>query len=181
MNTQSNMLPSTTGRHLTRLNRSLEELLADLQKYSHEQLNRPPRPGAWSPLQIVHHLMLSERLSLAYVRKKAQAPAESLPRITWSEPLRRAFVQFYLVSPLKMKAPAVVAGDKLPRESNLEETAAQWRRQRAELGEVLTQLPAEVHRRAVYRHPFAGRFGLPGMVAFFQHHFDHHRRKLNRY
>ena len=41
-----------------------------LAAYSDEQLNTKPADGGWSPIQVLHHLLLVEEGTLAYVRKK---------------------------------------------------------------------------------------------------------------
>jgi hypothetical protein len=44
----------------------------------------------------------------------------------------------------------------------------------------LDNLPAEYADKEVYRHPFAGRMSLAGMLSFFEAHFINHRRQLYR-
>ncbi len=53
-----------------RYNRMVDNLFESLAQVSEETLNRKPANGGWSAIQTMHHLLLTEELSLAYVRKK---------------------------------------------------------------------------------------------------------------
>ena len=63
-------MDQTTQKKLDHLDQKLASLLRDLEKYSEEELQKSPQPGAWSVIQVLSHLMLSEKLSQAYVKKK---------------------------------------------------------------------------------------------------------------
>ena len=60
----------------TEYQNKVEQLLARLAPLDEALLNRPAANGGWSAIQTVHHLILSEELSLGYVRKKLSFPAQ---------------------------------------------------------------------------------------------------------
>jgi hypothetical protein len=41
-------------------------------------------------------------------------------------------------------------------------------------------LPDHLYDKEIYKHPFAGRLSLMGMVDFFEHHFRRHREQMRR-
>lgn len=157
----------------------VEALCQELAQYAESALNRRPRPGAWSALQVCRHLIETEALSLAYVRKRMQKP-DDLPNAGWKTLRARLILWFYLNTPLKFKAPAVVADEKLPERSTLSETHALWLQVRNEWREFLEQLPEGLLVKATYRHPIVGRLSWSGVIAFFGVHFTRHRRQICR-
>ena len=157
----------------------IEALLKELADYADPTLNRSPRPGAWSALQVCWHLIEAESLSLAYVRKKMQA-TDDLPKAGWKSGRAKMTLWFYLNTPLRFKAPAVVADEKLPERSNLHETRARWMQVRAAWRDYFEQLPNDLLDKAVYRHPFVGRLSWSGVFTFFVQHFMRHRKQIRR-
>lgn len=163
---------------LDELDHSLHRLLEVMKEYTDAELNRPPAAGKWSPLQTMHHIMLSEKLSHGYLKKKAQADATSMKKVGLLSALRRQLLGLYLWAPLRFKAPEMVSDSRLPEEGSFWALAREWRNNRKDLRDFLDQLPREYFRRQLYRHPFAGRMSVSGMLFFFQKHFDRHRRQI---
>ncbi|TAK36745.1 MAG: hypothetical protein EPO28_13055 [Saprospiraceae bacterium] len=158
---------------------SLEELLTLLAAYSHAQLNTKPAPHAWSVMQVMQHLMVAEQASIAYVYKKIKY-RENLKKTGISNTLRKVLLWFFLWAPLKFKAPAIVAEDKFPAESDFQDTAESWRRIRADLVQLFECIPPELVHTAIFRHAVAGRLHLDGMLLFFSGHFKRHRKQIER-
>ena len=161
------------------MDQELESLIEELSQYSHEQLNQQPQGGGWSPIQIMHHLIIAEEGSLKYVRKKLSFNPE-LKNTGFAEGYRSLILNLYLWAPFKFKAPAGVAGDKLPTEADFQETAQRWKNNRKDLGDYLNSLPEELFKKSIYKHPLAGRLSLQGMLQFFDGHFNRHRKQINR-
>jgi hypothetical protein len=61
------------ARRLARLEASRRRALAVLDGVDHAALNSPPAQGKWSALQLLHHVVTAEALTLGYIRKKMQA------------------------------------------------------------------------------------------------------------
>lgn len=172
-------MTSSTSRRLEQMGEKLEALLNDLSKYDNEKLNTTPADGGWSPLQVMHHLIISENLSLKYVQKKLSFNPE-LKAVGLSAKWRTFLLKNYLKTPIKFKAPKMVSTEAMPTVSDFQEMAARWKNSRKELKIYLESLPQELDNKAIYKHPVAGRLGLDGMVLFFDIHFDRHRKQIDR-
>src|SRR5688572_13098600 len=138
---------------------------------------RSPAEGVWSIVQVVGHVTLAEEATLAYLRKKMQAPAAIPPAgpMSW---VRMVAVAAVLRSPVRRKAPAAAADP--PASVGLAEASARWDRVRAEWAASLDAFPPELAGRAVFRHPFAGRMSIAHTLGFMQEHQRHHERQIAR-
>lgn len=172
------MLPKTK-RQLDFNDRLMESVIAYLEPFNDEQLNRQPGPGQWSALQVVHHVMRAEKLSLAYIQKKlSYKPA--LPSVGFTWYWRRIVLWLATHVPVKLKAPANVSTEFLPEQSKLAETIAEWKQVRTELRSYLESLPNELFHKIIYRHPIAGLMPLEGMLYFFRAHLERHFKQIKR-
>ncbi|MBL7775444.1 MAG: DinB family protein, partial [Saprospiraceae bacterium] len=127
----------------------------------------------------MHHLILSEELSMAYVKKKLgfNPKLEAAGPEAW---LRLQLLKFYLWAPFKFKAPEMVGESQLPGFTSFADTRRRWLAIRQVWAEFFEQLPAELADKAVYRHPFAGRLSWLGAIGFFSSHFARHRKQIYR-
>lgn len=157
----------------------VHQLFQDLSAHSDEQLNRKPANGGWSAMQVLHHLLLVEEFSLAYVRKKLSFHP-TVEQVNLGTHLRSLFLSTYLRSPLKRKAPPAVGDDNLPAFATLADTRARWVQTRQAWTQFFTDLPDHLLDKQVYKQPFAGRLGWPQTLDFFAAHFQRHRRQALR-
>ncbi|MEM9886571.1 MAG: DinB family protein [Bacteroidota bacterium] len=166
-----------TEKKLDTLDSELRDLLKDLEGYSETTLNKKPTEEAWSVFQVMHHLILTERASLQYVKKK----------LSFNPPLKKAgigakfrsvLVNTYLQSPIKRKAPEQFAGDYLPDHTTFWEVVKAWKTDREELRNYLSELPKDLFYKEVFKHPFVGRLTLGQMLSFFQKHYERHHRQI---
>lgn len=165
-------------KKLKRMNKELNALLQDLRGYSNERLNQSPAQGAWSVVQVLSHLFISESKSLSYIQKKSQY-AEGLMKNNLGSKARSLLLRFYLQSPLKYKAPPMV--DTQGREEqDFWELAKGYTKMREELESFLENLPEEQFKQQIYRHPIAGRVSISAMLDFFYDHFKRHRKQIYR-
>lgn len=116
---------------------------------------------------------------MQYVKKKLSYQPE-LKRAGIGSSLRTTFVNSYLRSPLKRKAPKIISGDNLPEESTFWEVVKIWKTDREEMRRYLEELPDDLFKKQVYKHPFAGRMTLNGMLSFFQQHYERHLKQIRR-
>lgn len=166
-------------QQVEQLDQELNRLFGSLQSYSDDQLNQAPSPTSWSPTQILHHVMLSEKYSLLYCQKKL-SHQPTLKTVGPIDHLKAKLVKWYLQLPIKFKAPQNLNNDALPKESKLTAIENQWREQRKTMRLFFEELPAEYVNKVIYKHPFGGRLSLEGMLNFFDAHFDRHRKQLLR-
>jgi len=172
-------MPTALHHRLDALDVELDRLLKELAAHSAEALDCPPAPGKWSALQVMQHLMRSEELSMRYLQKKLsyQPDLQKAGPVTG---LRSWLLRTYLQLPFKFKAPQAVDAANFESDLTLDELAGRWKATRAELRAFLDGLPDDLYDKAVYKHPFAGRLTLYGMVDFFDGHFRRHREQIRR-
>lgn len=158
---------------------SVEELIRLLEQYPDEILNLTPANGGWSAIQVAHHLILSEEMSLRYVLKKMSFESK-YPLTGFKEKGRSFLLWLFLILPFKFKAPPKIGGDPeaLPRFSTPQETFGRWRAIRSQWTDFVQNMPEDIARRTVYKHPRSGKIGWLHMVLFFQTHLSRHRKQI---
>jgi len=162
-------------RAFARLETKREQLLDLAASRGESASNRRPRPDAWSAAQALEHVLLSESLSVGYLRKKMQA-GPALPKAGPASALKLLALRAFLASPLRARAPKVSAG--VPDQSSLGDLRTRWDATRSDLRALLEGFPPELLGRLVFRHPFVGMLTLQQMLGFLQAHFDHHERQV---
>ncbi|WP_235297580.1 DinB family protein [Portibacter marinus] len=162
---------------LDKMDEALEELFANLAKFNNEQLNKSPEEGVWSPIQLLNHMTLSEKLSLAYCRKKLSFD----PKLK-NKNLRSWFnarlITWSLASPFKFKAPAPVREGEFNANGSLQESEKLWKAIRKDLRQFLNEVPEKYIEKEVYKHPNGLRLSLEGMLDFLNQHFKRHRKQM---
>jgi len=164
-------------RSLAHLEASRRRALGAASGVPHEALNRAPAPGKWSALQVLHHVVTAEALTLGYIRKKMQAGA-ALEKAGPASRLRLLALQVTLALPLRFKAPTIT-GD-VPSESELPALRARWDEVRRSLDDLVRSFPPELLDRLVFRHPYAGRMTLAHALGTLEAHLDHHIPQVKR-
>ena len=165
------------ARSLAHLEASRRRALEAVDGVPHAALNREPVPGKWSALQVLHHVVTAEALTLGYIRKKMQAGA-ALETAGPASRLRLLALQVTLALPMRVKAPTT-AGD-VPTESELRALRARWDEVRRSLDELVRSFPPELEDRLVFRHPYAGRMTLAHALGTLEAHLDHHIPQVER-
>jgi hypothetical protein len=162
-----------------RYDAQVHALLQEFAALSDDLLNRKPADGGWSAIQTLHHLILVEENSLAYLRKKLSFdPVLEKPGL--GSRVRSLLLGVTLRSPLKFKAPKAAGNERLPEFATFPETQAQWQKIRLEWLEFFEKMPTELLDKAVYNHPRAGRLSWLQMLNFFNTHFERHREQARR-
>lgn len=165
------------ARRLDRLEGARARALALLEGRDAVALNRAPAPGRWSALQVLHHVVEAEAATLGYVRKKMQA-GSALPAASFSSRLRGLATRLALASPLRFRAPAVVAG--VPDAIDPGRLSERWTEVGNGWRELVSEFPPELEGRLVFRHPFAGRLGLADTLDVMRAHLEHHIPQVGR-
>ncbi len=160
------------------LDELLHRLLKDLEHYTEAKLNEKPDEKAWSVFQVMHYLMLTEDLSSRYIEKKLSFNPE-LEKASIKTMFREWLLIFYMIQPFKIKAPTAVS-QTLPNYSQFWDTARQWKQQRMAQRDFYKNLPPDLFKQEIYKHPVAGRVTLNGMVRFQKIHFKRHRKQIFR-
>ena len=155
-----------------------EAFLAELQSWTPEQLRTQPQQGGWCALEVLDHVVISEKGTLGYILKKTSSGFDTLPLRTPETDAASAQLNKALESDGKWGAPSVLPppNEKL----SLEELSATWRGIHGKMEQWLAQFPEDQADRLVFKHPFAGRLTLDQTLGFLQRHITHHRYQLKR-
>lgn len=156
----------------------VQNLLQEMSGHDDTILNRPNESG-WSAIQTMHHLILVEENSLAYIKKKMSYNPE-LPRVGPGVHYRSFLLWAGLMLPVKFKAPKMIGAEYLPEYNALSETQDRWLAVRSAWMKYLEDMPLEWADKVIYRHPRAGLLGWAQMLKFFSQHFDRHRGQIRR-
>lgn len=153
------------------------EVLARLSNLSSEALNRKPGAGGWSAAQVLAHVIQAERLSLQYLRKKTQKP-ELIPRSGVIAAIKSRALGLFLRLPFKVSAPPRTA--EVPESAELRDLEQDWDRVRSGWRDFLRDFPPELARKAIYKHPVAGRLNLEQTLRFLIDHLRRHAGQIER-
>ena len=160
-------------RELRNLDLQTQSILTKLADYSDEVLSILPDPGVWSVMQVLTHVMMSERLSLQYVRKKLSFKPE-LKKSGLLAACRLLLLKWSQYIPIRFKAPKGLQTEDLPVFSSLTELRTQWHKDRHKLHQFFAEADDSLFSKEVFRHPIAGRLSLIQMVSFFSIHLQRH-------
>lgn len=154
----------------------LMDLLSSLPS---EKYLLQPNPNSWSAGQAANHLYLSEKLSLAYLRKKMSYP-ESIPKFHIKSWLGMFTYKIILIGIVKAKAPKQINmwGDQEVLPSD--QLDQKWSELRVELFSFIREKHPQFKNDLVYNHPLAGRLSMQQMLIFFNDHIGHHTKQVNR-
>lgn len=174
------MKKSSVLNHFKRLDQQLENQLRILATQDDHLLFKSPEPGAWSPIQVLQHLLLSERGSLNYLKKKISGGLHTIPPATLLTSVRFLLFRAFLALPIKVKAPKAISEESFPEVESLDALAEEYHNLRKDFKTFLTNLPEEAFQLEIFRHPRAGKITLAGLVLFFELHFKRHEKQIRR-
>lgn len=150
------------------LNRESASVKATVCALSPEHLTRAPSPGEWSPLQIVHHLVLSD--------ETVGLPAKTALS---DKPLGAFLFRLGLMAlnrnvRLPIPDPALEPTSEVPLETLLE----RWDAAHRELEAFLEDVTEERTRSKPFAHPIIGPLTSKQLLELGKAHTAYHRRQL---
>jgi hypothetical protein len=146
--------------------------MLDLLENVPEQTLLRQRHGKWSPSQIISHLILSEMISLQYMKKKVLGIAESGSTGVWAE-IKYGLLILSQYVPLKYKAPKVLAESE-PESLPYDELKLRWNGTRKDFENFLEKFDHRYLKKKVFKHPSAGRLNIVHAIGFIRAHVNHH-------
>ncbi|MEP6793598.1 MAG: DinB family protein [Saprospiraceae bacterium] len=164
---------------LERMDRKKQALMNIIRALPVENYLKNPNPESWSVGQIANHLYLSERLSLAYLKKKLSYP-DTIPPFSIKSWWSLYAANFILWSPFKVKAPPAINMWKDIEILSLKDLDTKWSQVRKELATLIAENLLGFHHHLVFNHPLSGRMTMTQMLIFFNHHMAHHLRQARR-
>lgn len=150
-------------------------LVRMLEKEAPKRLEQAPSAGAWSVAQVIVHLAMADENLISYVDRKIAVGGHAAPGL--SAPFRLAFLKVALASPIKFKAPEVVA--TIPA-SSFAEALARWQSARERMEETFATIPEAFIGHGLIKHPSLGKFGLVQGLGFVHWHVKHHMPQIKR-
>jgi hypothetical protein len=152
-----------------------QSLFEKLDAIDDDLLKFVPDAQSWSILQVCHHLIVSEELSLLYLNKKLKYKS-NIPPAGISSFLRSISLNMALRLPFRMSAPQRVS--KFPKNLEWLELKNRWITVRDGMRKRLDTIPAEYVDKLVYKHPSVGRLTLYQMLTFFHTHIKRHEKQM---
>lgn len=171
-------MKKTLARQFEDIEQQRHTLLNQFKALDDKAFKAQPAPGKWSASQILTHLLVSEQLSIGYMRKKMQA-IHTLENSGISSTVKLWLLILSQRLPLKYKAPRIVV-ENTPEAKSWQEISDLWNNTRLDLKSLLSEIGDHQAKKLVYKHPFAGRMNVSQAMRFFQEHIIHHWPQLNR-
>ncbi len=170
------MVPRLEKSYQT-LEKQRKLFLADIMKYDSSIIHHST-DGNWSMVQVISHLITSEKTSLDYLEKKMQG-IQQASNATWWESIKVIGLIVSQRLPFKYKAPK---GAKLPDPESrpMDDLISQWTAQRQRLHAILGKFTEKDVKKKVYRHVVIGLVDIRHMMIFFREHITHHQWQINR-
>jgi len=164
-------------RSLSRLERRTRRLLDELCTWTPEQLRLRPSPASWSALELIEHLMLSERAVLGMMRSNVGEGRD----ITVGDRFRSAVVLGMMALPLRLNVPNTVE-EIIPSkmQPDLRSLRDSWSDDRRVLAAFLAGLSRADRKLGVFRHPVGGLTTAGGALVFLSLHLWHHSYQFRR-
>lgn len=152
-------------------------ILRELQQWSPLELRTPSDQGAWNALQVVRHIIISEKGTLAYLLKKTSSGPEGIEKSNSESKQSGEKLQKALKASEKWKAPQVLPD---PESIDLASSASYWGELRDQYDIFLNNLDPAFYDLQVFKHPLAGRIDLYDTLDFLSNHIQHHMYQLER-
>lgn len=157
------------------LRRAYEQTLAQA---SVAQQEFKPATGGWSMLQVIRHLVTAETMSTDYLVKKNYTNAYK--KSGMGTRLRSGLLRLMLRSPLRFKAPRILAALEPQDGLQAKPLLAEWESSREKLRAYLEGFPEEKLTFEIYRHPRSGWLTVVQTLQFLEDHLRHHQQQLAR-
>jgi len=159
------------------IEKSRKNLFEDLSSYDDDIINKKPKPGAWSIAQVVEHLIKAEENSLIYLRKKTQDTSK-VPVAGVGSRWRYFITAAVFMTNIKYKSPELIA----PTDNyfTIGQLDKHWAQVRKEIYDLLNSLPEADLKKQIWKHAVSGKMNVSQMLAFFNIHFNRHRKQVYR-
>ncbi len=154
-------------------------ILNSIRSLSTAQLTHSPAQGQWSLAQVLSHIMSAERLSVAYIQKKALGIDAAQQSGLWEEFKIQLLIVSQRLPGLKFRAPRRVV-ENTAQFSDLASIEASWDQIRNDLRALLENIPSHQVNRLLYKHPVAGYLDVRHALIFFREHIIHHQPQIER-
>ena len=155
-----------------------QDFVNELKSWSADKLTQQPAEGGWCALEVIDHIISSERGTLGYLVKKTSSGWDQIPERTPETDAAAVQLHAALESdgkwgvPVKFPPPAP--------DMTLETLAHTWMHSHNDIAHWIGATPDGIAEKLVFKHPIAGRITLEQTLGFLQRHITHHRFQLER-
>jgi len=171
------MLKNSIQDVYKRLESQRKVILSQYDQLTPDQRQFKPGPDKWNLLQIIRHIIIAEKQSLIYIRRKSAAHNE-ISDSGIGAVIRTFLLKFALWLPIKFKAPKIAQVDEdYPDYSSMK---IEWDSVRADLQTIIEEYDEQKLKKEIYKHPKAGKMNLKQALEFFESHISHHQRQIDR-
>ncbi|ABF42594.1 hypothetical protein Acid345_3593 [Candidatus Koribacter versatilis Ellin345] len=177
MANQNSTVDAVLERRWQRVLRRRDGLLAELERWPTEKLRERPAVGSWSALEVVDHLVRSNReiLRMAETARGAQRAMRPKDRV------RAWMVLGVMWLPTRVAMPKPVESAVKPQlTGDLPALRGEWERVDATLHDFIAGLTDAERRLGVARHPVSGWLDARAGVRFLESHLAHHCYQIQR-
>lgn len=166
--------------HKARLN-ELEtlrtEIVSQYDAYTTDQLTFKPELGHWNLLQVLDHIVTSEKMSAIYIKRQLNGKKYPPPPGMKSR-FRYNLLKVALKLPFRYKAPSIV--DSTGKTPDLHILQESWNTIRGEIRTIIETTDEELLDLGVYEHPRAGLLNMEQALDFLDMHIRHHEKQMER-
>lgn len=153
------------------------DVVSEYDSYTEQQLSFQPEAGHWNLLQVLDHIVTSEKMSAIYMKRQLSAKKYP-PAPGFKSSVRYKLLKLALWLPFRYKAPAIVdSSDKSPRLNDLKKS---WQTIRQEIRILTENTDEELLSLGIYSHPRAGILNMEQALDFMDLHIRHHQKQIQR-
>lgn len=154
-----------------------KQIVSQYDAYTQNQLTFKPEPGHWNLLQVLDHIVTSEKMSAIYIKRQLNGKKYPPPPGVKSR-FRYVMLKLALKLPFRYKAPSIVdSTGKTPDLHNLQEN---WKTIRGEIRAIIENTDEELLKLGVYKHPRTGLLDMEKALDFLDLHIRHHKKQMDR-
>jgi len=154
-----------------------EYLFESIGNLSVEQLNSKPAKEAWSVGQVIWHLYVVEKNVVKLIFKRLEEK-EKLEQINMSNSLRTYFLNMALRSPIRFKAPEIIAD--APSQIEYPLLKEKFKNIDQQWFEVIQAIPEDEIYKSIFIHPRAGKMNFFQTLQFLKEHLKRHIKQVKR-
>ena len=162
-----------------KLERKRETLMQQILPLTEVEYSNKPSPGSWSAIEAANHIYLSEKLSLAYLKKKMAYP-DTIPSYHFKSWGGVLLIKLVFATGYKWNAPETIDMRHQQPVLTPAELNIKWPLQRQELLSFIESHQSAFGSHLAYRHPYAGRMTMHQMLIFLNDHLGHHMKQIDR-
>lgn len=162
-----------------KIEHSKSDLLQKLKNIETQKLNFKPKENKWSILQIIFHIVKTEHLIIISIEKNLknfQNNKKNVLNAGIISSIKYYFFILMLKSPLKIKAPKILAG--VPETYNFENLINKWDSLRNNLKNMLDSFPKNSKNKIFFTHPYGADLTINQTLVFLYVHLERHKKQI---